>query len=455
MTPPPSSQTPHPSLPQIRTPTPTHSHLSSPPPTTKGPTTTRLTSEKGVGTFTSDQIRDANMEELRQMVTVASAESREARASAAHYSLQYQLLGLESSEAMKRMAVELEMKEKEVRVLQQAVYKRGPGFSSTSDQSMPTTVTVPSPGSEKMLVRLRSVCEELEAENETLRRRLEDAKAALLEREDTLYEENERLRDRIRDNRKHTNLIREAASGEGVTHSVADPLLPAIGTLKERESDGLATLLEAGQALSHEPATAPSTPVPKKRAQPGHSRTSQSLSSLPTTPHRSVPAPNRYSGPYYITKSNMQTPIAPRTAPQPRVQKRRESRDSTISASDSEEGGPRSVVSLQPGDSDWIGESPASQEAARLLRQHRRRELEQRGRTQVAHSPSSTAARKSSDMLQSKLYGYQITKPGAGQGEMIKRRFYDDGSPPSARPLKKPRIGEGVGLGIAGVSPTR
>ncbi|KAK5186103.1 hypothetical protein LTR16_009713, partial [Cryomyces antarcticus] len=109
MTPPPSSQIP--SMVRVaRTPTPPALQLqmSSPPPTVVPQSRSRLL--RSYNTLsTLEQVDVASSEELRRLVNELIPNLREARMSAAHHKLQLHMLTLESSEASKRMGVEMDM----------------------------------------------------------------------------------------------------------------------------------------------------------------------------------------------------------------------------------------------------------------------------------------------------------------------------------------------------------
>lgn len=462
MTPPPSSQAPHLatnySAPKevVRTPTPTNSHLSSPPPTVKAPSSTH----PNMATPSAPElISHLSVEELREQLQDATIATREAKASAAHANLQLNLLRFEYNEAKQRMEVELEMKAKEVEVLR----NQTPRFNN----SLVTPVT-PNPHSfalspnDQQFVILRNRCTALEIENDNLKAQVEDLETHWKDKECDLLEENQRLRDRIRDNRRHINQIRQAnglpdASPSSIfaTPRTAgrptQPISSGQSHSKPRPDDQISALLLADQMLSQESNTTPSTPTPHqaRRGPYAHHRGTHSLSSLPSTPlqARSVPQPPRAPA-LFQTPTTTRSPQVPQTAPAPR-HRRRESRDSTISASELEEGAetnPFDDNTSSVADPGEVTESRASQEAANILRKS-----SSFGRTQTASSSQrSLDVPKTSGLLQSKLYG-QVTKPGVG---VAKRKPSASPVGSNGSPTKKGRAG-GVGLGIGGLSDVR
>lgn len=436
-TPPPSSnqQTTHP---PARTPTPTHSHLSSPPPTVKAaPVRRRTTQDSDTMTRSSDQEAESSVGELRKMLAVAQDDCRSARTSAAHHRLQYELLSMDSSEALKRKDVELEMAMREVEVLQRSKGSlTGPATLMTSQ--------------EQINMELRTELHVLKKELERTRGRLNDAKRCIMESEASRSKETSNLRKRIRDNRRHVNHLRQSGLlfGEllpSKTGVKAGQNEPHASTPKGREGPAFGALLEATNFLSQEAASSPATP-----RQRGH-RPAQSLTSLPATPYRATPRPNAL----YYQKPSTPSPVRPTPKS---ANRRRESRDSTISASDAEAANERVADSEEDYGSEAdedVHASHASQEAVNMLRKSA-----SFGRSNI-HSPPSNAAPsplsvKQAQAKQHMMYGYQL-KPGAPGQESIKRRFYDDGQEADAgRARKKGRSSmslggnEGVGLGIGG-----
>lgn len=389
----------------------------------------------------SNQDTTSSVDELRVMLATAQDECKAARTTAAHYRLQCELLSLDSSEALKRKDVELDMARREVDVIQCSRMGLASAGCALSDRDM-------------AFANMRSRSQLLELENQGLRNRLADAKRLVLELEASRSDEASTLRKRIRDNRQHLSQLRQSGSLFGemlptptTTRTYAENHYTSMP--KGHRDDKINDLLIADQYLSQEANSTPSTPIGSR--QRGH-RLAQSLTSLPSTPYRSAA---RLNGPYYL-KPPMPSPSRLHSSPQTRA---REDRDSTISASDGERKASDDdrVIDTEDeygseadddNDND-VQASHASQEAASMLR-----------KSASFRSPPSKAATaqmsaKQAQAKQSMMYGYQL-KSGAG-GESIKRRFYDDGQggAESERPRKKGRGeveagGEGVGLGIGG-----
>lgn len=448
--PPPDSMTPPPSsshAPQYpaRTPTPTNSHLSSPPPTVKTAAARHRASllDADSTAQSSDNESAGGVDQLRSMLATAQEECRAAKTSAAHYRFQFELQSLEYSESLNRMKVELEMTAREVDVLQR------------------TRVESPSSSSHQAVLEWKNRCHLLELENESLRSRLVDAKALIMEREGARNEETDRLRQRIRDNRVHMNRLRQAGAFVGETSPEAYPASSRrdnqySSSRNTRGDEPFHSLLLAGQVLSQEAASTPSTPLGSRQRGEAHHRAQQTLASLPSTPYRSAP---RVQAPYYN--------IPPASAPM-RNTRRRESRDSTISASDM---GHNDDEAERVPDSEGEYEterefdpeahtSQASQEAASMLRKSVSYRKSQHPQNRHFRSPPAKAtdvAAAPRPPSGGQMYGYQIAKPGASGQESIKRRFYDDGpgadaDAASTKARKKGKTSStstaGIGLGL-------
>lgn len=465
ITPPPSSQYPVRSatpkeldISTIRSATPPM--ISSPPPTlTNG---IKKESVNGSGTFytrpTSQQISDAGEDELREMLSTALAENskleitvREARMSAAHYKLQYNMLSIETEEAAKRMEVEHNMTRREVAILQQASQNRG-------ESNAPR---------QEYLTKILAHCHTLEEENAATKHRLSRAKK-LIEIKDeeieAIKEEKRQCLQRIKENREHLNLLR---SPGGIFHVATPKTAPnsypatpqqfratpkhtpmtgrSIRHTRDHSQEPFAALLLADQVLSQENNSAPSTPTttrhPDHRTPLKHNRAVQSLSSLPTTPSsRPLTANSTLLPPVQFTprsEHRYNSAKVGTSVTTPR-HKRRKSRDSTISLEDEEAS--RTAIPPQREDSDEIQESQASQSATELLRLDPRQSFE----IAEAREEVPASATERGNLVQTKLFG-PVTKVTAE-----KRKRAEDGyaADYSVKRLRIPQEGVGLGIGI-------
>ncbi len=449
MTPPPSSQIPGIERSEVHTPKAIAPFLSSPPPTVKSNLPTAPSFGRSLS-LSHDQVTSASTEELKGMIRDMEAELRDARTSAAHYKLQYNMLYLESSEASNRMAVELDMAQREVELLQE----RGQQHSGTIKDG---GLSMFSPESATYNIHVMKDLEDqyklLRIENEELKVTLERAGNLVEQRENTvlaLKEDNERLRDRIRKNREHMNRLFDNIYDQSPrTTFGASPTTPVrqrgtntakvpMSEPQPRKEQPFAALLLADKVLSQEINNGPSmrTRTFNHPNQSRHHRGSQSLSSLPSTPSRT-----RNSN--TLRSTQFQTPVfqpinkTPQTAPPAhhlkRNRTRRDSTDSTISASSVE----KEERFLRK---DEIEESQASRAATSLLRRSR----EVKRSMEHASYPSKKAA-----AVQAKISG-QTAKSNFHQ-HALDRRSLRQIEGIDHPPLKKSRT-EGVGLGIRDVA---
>lgn len=487
MTPPPSSQVPQVSRPTMRTPTPPPPHLSSPPPTLMQPAELRTITMSTNLLFSNEQVKNASPEELRSMVEQLIPALREARTSAAHYKLQYNMLCIDSQEATNRLNVELAMTQREVDVLQEADERRR--VMATPIQSVQA-----SPANASLLNELSWQCQSLRQENDELRDMLGQARFASEQRDAEtlrLTEENDVLRARIRKNREHVNgILADYMDGNGsprsylgtpnnrLTATPRNRRIPAETPTTNRSQQPFEALLLADKVLSQEQSTTvPSTPTRAAAPRNHHTRGTHSLSAMPQTPNR----PTR-AGPVYTvgppdrhvlrTPPNMH-PLSeiPRTAPPahyPSKHVRRASSDSTITASsvDEEDHRQRENLAATEPDSfrsdDTIPESHASQAATSMLRRTPQgSQVKAPGSFDDRLHHSRQAAAPTANMaigaspVQRKLFG-QVKKPGVQRGLESDKRMRDGddvfSSGVQESPSKKGRIGrDAVGLGIGGL----
>jgi hypothetical protein len=263
-----------------------------------------------------------------------------------------------------------------------------------------------------------------------------------------LTEQNEMLRKRIKDNREHLNQLRRPGGlydPNPPRQTETAPVTPQRAALKptgtsrhghmsggqEGRQDTFAALLLADQVLSQETTSAPSTPTRSRPSKPRyHSRDRHSLSSLHSTPRQSQLAAANNNGLLPPVSLSSTPKTAKQQVEEPSRQKRRESRDSTISAS--EKGGDTSD------EGDAVSESAASRLATTLLRRSPGQNIEVLG----TPSPRSTG------LLQGKLFG-RVVKPGVDRSSIALKRKGEIGED-SERDPKRTKTSKTIGLGIGG-----
>lgn len=397
--------------------------------------------------MTSDQIESASPEELRTKVAELQAAYQEAKMTAAHHKLQYQMLAQESAAAIERMAVEARMAQYEDEVIHIAEQAKAAVTPARQPLLQEGTIPVQKDLYQRMCREIQQLSESnsyLEAEHrqqEKLVMRQENEIASLTDKV-------ELMRDRIRENREHQNRYRSASAGrhfESTPRSVYST--PRRSHLAPKEqTQNFAALLQASEMASQEAGASRQASSRGAAGKKGHTRNTHSMSSLPATPSRTHKQP-----PLFQTPSGRQQPMkVPSTAPVQRTSAVRNANvysqpalpfpavqsaqsDGTVSASDNEDNDSEAETDIiEP---DEINESQASRAASQMLRSS---QDQQSQRESFSGRGTSQQQPKTSSMRQSKLFG-AVRKPNvvrAGEDEP---------------PAKRARTGEGIGLGIAGV----
>ncbi|KAJ4150553.1 hypothetical protein LMH87_011299 [Akanthomyces muscarius] len=338
----------------------------------------------------AEQVRDASADQLRAMLQTCIAENQKLNMETAHHKLQYSLLSLQADEESKRAAVEHDMVRRQVDILRGAEHSRQAKreFGSPSD-----TMTT-------KYFELKTSYDAAKEEIDSLQRRVRVAKRVIQQKgEETagLVEERDMLLNRIRENREHFQMLCGPGGifhGALTPHQSSQPLQSShtARTHGNEKDVGLEMILQA-ISQNDQNQSAPSTPaqvLPRStpRQSRRHSRNAQSMSSLPTTPvnhprgEHSVLLPSAKLVPQTEPRTMYtQQYFAPVT---PDRRHRRKSRESTISADESEDavaaarrasGAIRTNVSMHSRRSDNASESQvfdsqASQAATDLLRRH-------------------------------------------------------------------------------------
>jgi regulator of replication initiation timing len=408
------------------------------------PLTIKASTEPAIPTH--DDIAKAEPDELRSIAQELTQWLAESRTSAAHFQLQHSLLAVECEESAQRAEIENYMTRREVEVLQSPEHHRGALSAKPQIIQQPpqTDISVLERDCEKLKqekATLSKTCEELEEVKGELELHLLRAKNAIekmIDKNELLSQENKMLKERIRQNRQHFNLMRQSPafpslalppSNNNLDFATPQRIIApqsagsAPPRANSRNADPFAALLAADQMLSREPASLPTTPTKPASSgfQQGHTRGAYSLSSLQTTPLQPRPAMARERD-----HENRNGPARPVTYSAPNTQlvglpedKERRDRDSTISVSEEE------VLT-----DDELPPSQASSLATSMLRQNA-------GSQESTRLPDK--AEISSKALQTKLFGH------VKKAKLDRKRhasFATNESP------KKNKLTEGVGLGI-------
>lgn len=435
----------------LRPETPAESGLSSPPLTIANGFHHKSTLSARYTQPSPEEISGATRDDLLAMLEASVAEvarldlvASESRMSAAHFKLQHNLLSIETEETTKRMEVEHEMTRREVDLLQHAAYDR-------SETQGPEFIT-----------KIRVYCETLEDENAKLQRRLKHAKKLLESHEDEiddLKNENAHMKQRIRENREHINTMR---SPGGIFHSASPKSYnesypatpqqytratpkrtPLTGRSVRHGQEPFAALLLADRVLSQDAHDSqPTTPVAPRRTQlpstPGSKHNRASHSVIPQTP-RSARAPTSNTllpsiqfTPNIASRAPRDTPVSVRQS----RERRRKSRDSTISASDDE-----GIAHYR--ETEEIQQSQASQSATEMLRADPRESFD----VAASRTHTPTPITEKSSLLQAKILGPVTKLPSAASD---KRKRESDVFPLEyAAAAKKVRADTSPGLRLA------
>ncbi|KAF2487645.1 hypothetical protein BDY17DRAFT_289354 [Neohortaea acidophila] len=446
MTPPPSTQLPSSSQRgKARTPTPPISHISTPPPTNEMPTQSQPSRVRAgfADTMTPDQIAAASPEELRTKVTDLQASLQEAKMSAAHHKLQYQMLSQESAAAIERMAVEARMSQYENEVIHLAEQAKAAATPVQPSAFVEGMIPVQKDlyqrmcGEIQQLTAERNYLADEQAQNEKVIMR-QDFEIASLTDKVTL------MRERIQEHRQHMQRHRRAQQPSSRVDSTPrstynDPLRSGVSS--QEQPQPFAALLQASEMASQE-AHRPSD------TKKGHARNTHSMSSLPATPSHSQK--RQHSSLYYTPHGRQSELKVPSTAPLPRTSAMRTPdvysqnslpipysqgppSDGTVSAPEDDDDDSEAETEII--EQDEVSESQASRAASQMLRSSREHPQPTRG----SFTGSGVLQRGSSGgdkLKQTKLFG-QVRKASASR---------DD-----ERPSKRARVGQPVGLGIVGV----
>ncbi|KAI5464864.1 hypothetical protein BGZ63DRAFT_470872 [Mariannaea sp. PMI_226] len=427
------------------------------------------------------QLLDASTDELRAMLQNCIADNHKLKMETAHHKLQYNLLSIQADEDQKRAAVEHDMIRREVDALRTAEQsrqaKRELSDSSESNQAK--------------YLQMKMCYEEALKEMDGLRHRIKAAKKVIQQKADEtvgLAEQRDVLLNRIRENREH---LQSMCSPGGIFHSALSPKpqrqvistpqqyrstprqTPRSAAYEPREGEhGLSALL---QAMSQDNTSAPSTPIASHRPAPRqlgrHHRNAQSMSSLPVTPM------NRPRGelggllpsvdlvPQSEPQRSFQRQYIPAT-PASKGDRRRQSRESTISVEDTEELARQALESVAAAslahtgrrtnddDDEEVFDSQASQAATELLRRDPRQSFDvasSAGSRRETRSPVEESGRVHAKLISS-FNGDGDKRKFSGSRETGDEVRRDQGSP-----AKKMRVGGGtligdrrksVGLGI-------
>lgn len=375
------------------------------------PTTSRQNASKDLPS--SQQVESASTEELRDMVKQLVMDLTDARITSANARLQHHFLLMETSQAAERAEVENQLSRTQVehlRVKQRSHLEYRPSSAVQPFHGYGPVIHSSRYDLENRCAHFEDLCDKLKRETEVQAERIQ-----------SLSEHNSLLVNRIRENREHFTRIRERSPMMYTPRaayttprrkqyaSYADDT-PAHGPF--------AALIAADQILSQETASVPSTPTRSSTNRiRSHHRGAHSLSSIPPL-NKDRPSP---SDGYIGSQLLMSVPSSQMNES---AERERHDRDSTISVSD--DGNAQSNHPTQ---------SQASSLAADMLRKNPTSFDTPRGHQE---------AERSSNLLQSKLFG-NVKKSQHDTSPSKAKRPYDfDDHNPSKRARKDDQIGLGI-----------
>ncbi|KAI4805074.1 hypothetical protein E4T44_11052 [Aureobasidium sp. EXF-8845] len=211
--------------------------------------------------MTEDCIQQAQPDELRAIIGSLMSRLQEARTDAAHHKLQYRMLAIETTEAMERIQVEMDMAQRETDLLK-TNNPVEPRILHADQEPDPSIRRVHADIWDSMVQETQS----LKSQNAQLEQLVSQHKRMIVQQESEIATLNDRItlyRERLRENRSHLNRCRRAA---GYPES---PYKSSPYTARERDQPPFAALLQASDLMSgRSPATprTPQTPPRRRRA---------------------------------------------------------------------------------------------------------------------------------------------------------------------------------------------
>jgi hypothetical protein len=202
--------------------------------------------------MTEDYIQQAQPDELRAIIGSLMPLLQEARTDAAHHKLQYRMLAIETTEAMERIQVEMDMAQRETDLLK-TNNPVEPRIIHADQEPDPSIRRVHADIWDAMVQETQS----LKSQNAQLEKLVSQHKRMIVQQESEIATLNDRItlyRERLRENRSHLNRYRRAA---GYPES---PYKSSPYTARERDQPPFAALLQASDLMSGRSPTTPRTP---------------------------------------------------------------------------------------------------------------------------------------------------------------------------------------------------
>jgi hypothetical protein len=232
-------------------------------------------------TLSEDYVQQAQSDELRAIIASLMALLQEARTDAAHHKLQYRMLAIETTEAMERVHVEIDMAQRETDLMKtnDPVERR---IIRAEQESDPSIRRVHADIWDSMLKETQS----LKTQNGQLEQLVSQHKRMIVQQESEIATLNDRItlyHERLRENRSQMNRYRRAA---GYPES---PYKSSPWTARERDQPPFAALLHASDLMSGRSPTTPQTPPRRRRATSTTPMPYQTPQTLQSTRYLQVP----------------------------------------------------------------------------------------------------------------------------------------------------------------------
>jgi hypothetical protein len=202
--------------------------------------------------MTENYVQQAQPDELRAIIGSLMPLLQEARTDAAHHKLQYRMLAIETTEAMERIQVEMDMAQRETDLLK-TNNPVEPRILHADQEPDPSIRRVHADIWDAMVQETQS----LKSQNAQLEQLVSQHKRMIVQQESEIATLNDRItlyRERLRENRSHLNRYRRAA---GYPES---PYKSSPHTARERDQPPFAALLQASDLMSGRSPTTPRTP---------------------------------------------------------------------------------------------------------------------------------------------------------------------------------------------------
>lgn len=211
--------------------------------------------------LSDDYVQRAQPNELRAIIASLTPLLQEARTDAAHHKLQYRMLAIESTEAMERIQVEMDMAQRETDLLNtvEAVEAR---IVSAPQKSDPNIRHVHADIWDSMIKETHR----LKSQNAQLEQLVSQHKRMVVQQESEIATLNDRIslyRERLRENRSHLNRYRHAAGFLDSPHK-SQSAQSTPWSARQRNQPPFAALLHASDLMSERGSVSPRTPRRKR-----------------------------------------------------------------------------------------------------------------------------------------------------------------------------------------------